>query len=55
MSKIFKGLKKIELNSTKTPSTMPLSGKCKMNAEGSVFHEKQTYEYSSLTMNENPL
>jgi hypothetical protein len=40
VSKTFKGLKKIELNSIKTPSTMSLSGKCKVNAEGSVFHER---------------
>jgi hypothetical protein len=30
---------KIELNSTKIPSTMPLSEKCKVNVEGSVFYE----------------
>jgi len=40
MSKTFKELKKIELNSIKTPSTMSLSEKCKVNAEGSVIHEK---------------
>jgi len=39
-SKTFKQLKKTEINSIKTPSTITLSEKCKVNAEGSVIHEK---------------
>jgi hypothetical protein len=34
---------------------MLLSEKCKVNAEGSVFQEKWTHEYSCVSMNENPL
>jgi len=33
---------------------MSLSEKCKVNAEGSVIHEKLTYEYLCLSMNVNP-
>jgi hypothetical protein len=55
MSKTFKGLQKTELNSTNTPYIMPLSEKCKVNAEGRFFQEKWTHEYSCVSMKEKLL